>query len=605
MKISLKKLTAAIFAFSLLSATSVSLALIGSTDTNFKNQVNDAMKIAQDLRNFKDKYYIKEGENVEEITNKAILEVGNYVKGLNAQNKIKSFEISDKSVLFKHNSGISFVFSPYVENTRGDKAPKYALNYMNVVTYQPFATEMSTHTDDKIPLPVDVPSEDKYTQVAGSKLSTAFEHISYTTENTFIDTTLSKDILSKMGPNQVILFQGHGTWIQGLHSTIVTNRDFQWGLYQTDPEYRKDVDDSLIAFDGYNEVLTYKYIDKYVGDLTNSFVYLGLCQSAMDSVLANTFLMHNAAAVIGNTETTNVRYNDAVTYEVCSSLATLKEDDSSYTLEEALNIAKEKYGESDGVKYPTPGKPGSVPTIFGDKTFQITHPKIVPYVNINLIYNGQEQFPMENGVGYIRMGDLGAYDHYDGGEYQVDARLDVANGYVWPDGSNTEWLHFGWNIAKHMTKLDDISVPTAKTGLMYTGKSLTLINAGESEFGTFEYQVDDGYWGEELPKVTSAGKHTVRWVFYGDKNHTDIGKQNIPMTIEVNIANNPVNTGTIIVSVLLIVLFVGAIVVLVLLSRKRNRQEEAYISELEAKQEKENERAAKEEAEEKETTKKE
>ena len=89
-------------------------------------------------------------------------------------------------------------------------------------------------------------------------------------------------------------------------------------------------------------------------------------------------------------------------------------------------------------------------------------------------------------------------------------------------------------IAADIAKADiDFAMPTAVEGLVYTTKNQTLIAAGESEDGTFQYKVgENGTWVDTLPKVTDAGTYQVYYKVQGDANHNDyIAEEPITVTI--------------------------------------------------------------------------
>ena len=49
-----------------------------------------------------------------------------------------------------------------------------------------------------------------------------------------------------------------------------------------------------------------------------------------------------------------------------------------------------------------------------------------------------------------------------------------------------------------------------------------MVNAGESEHGTFSYRLSESdAWGDTIPVATNGGTYTVYWKLTGDKNHSD------------------------------------------------------------------------------------
>ena len=78
-----------------------------------------------------------------------------------------------------------------------------------------------------------------------------------------------------------------------------------------------------------------------------------------------------------------------------------------------------------------------------------------------------------------------------------------------------------------------VNVPSAITGLIYSGQAQTLITEEEVIGGTAEYSLDNGAtWSTQLPKGTDAGTYTVKYRIKGDDNHFD---QTIDTVTEITI----------------------------------------------------------------------
>ena len=66
-----------------------------------------------------------------------------------------------------------------------------------------------------------------------------------------------------------------------------------------------------------------------------------------------------------------------------------------------------------------------------------------------------------------------------------------------------------------------VTAPTAKTGLMYSGEAQTLVNAGSVTAGaTMAYKLDGGEYTSELPIATNAGEYKVYYKFTAEDNYT-------------------------------------------------------------------------------------
>ena len=83
-----------------------------------------------------------------------------------------------------------------------------------------------------------------------------------------------------------------------------------------------------------------------------------------------------------------------------------------------------------------------------------------------------------------------------------------------------------------------ITPPTAKENLVYTGKEQALITAGTAIGGTMRYCLtQDGTYSENVPTGKDAGSYTVWYQAIGDSNHND----SAPASVDVTIARQPVN----------------------------------------------------------------
>lgn len=66
-----------------------------------------------------------------------------------------------------------------------------------------------------------------------------------------------------------------------------------------------------------------------------------------------------------------------------------------------------------------------------------------------------------------------------------------------------------------------VTAPTAKTGLTYSGEAQTLVNAGSVTAGaTMAYKLDGGEYTSELPTATNAGEYKVYYKFTAEDNYT-------------------------------------------------------------------------------------
>ena len=95
------------------------------------------------------------------------------------------------------------------------------------------------------------------------------------------------------------------------------------------------------------------------------------------------------------------------------------------------------------------------------------------------------------------------------------------------------------SVALKVSKADcQITPPTAKENLVYTGKEQALITAGTAIGGTMQYCLtQDGTYSENVPIGKNTGSYTVWYQVIGDSNHND----SEPTSVSVTIARQPVN----------------------------------------------------------------
>lgn len=266
-----------------------------------------------------------------------------------------------------------FLFiAPLVLVSCGNNTNQVTLKYKSysVVTFQPYFSQVDGEDDPRWPLPDGFTSYNQLLKGAGDYLKNNIPTITYKDENCSKDQYLNKELFKKLGPNQIILFEGHGSfdkWYENdteCHSVMWTGRDYKDGDLEDDDhkEFR------LVAGDTWNEALTSNFIDEYVGDLTGSIVYLGNCLSGRDCTFAQSFLNKGASAVIGNSHTTMSFYNSCIEYTTIKYLGKINPaTQKTYTLYEALSVAKSIYGKNDKERYEAAC--GSEAFIFGDPYF--------------------------------------------------------------------------------------------------------------------------------------------------------------------------------------------------------------------------------------------
>ena len=148
-----------------------------------------------------------------------------------------------------------------------------------------------------------------------------------------------------------------------------------------------------------------------------------------------------------------------------------------------------------------------------------------PTAKTGLTYNGENQ-PLVNAgsaTGASIEYKLGADGEWtqtlptatNAGEYTVYYKFTADNNYTTIETEQQLTV----TVAKAAAQ---VTAPTAKTGLTYSGEAQTLVNAGSADGATIEYKLGDGEYTSELPSATNAGEYTVYYKFTADNNYTTI-----------------------------------------------------------------------------------
>ncbi len=75
------------------------------------------------------------------------------------------------------------------------------------------------------------------------------------------------------------------------------------------------------------------------------------------------------------------------------------------------------------------------------------------------------------------------------------------------------------------------SVPSANSGLIYSGVAQELVTAGTANGGEMQYSLDNTNWSADIPTGTDAATYTVYYKVVGDANHSDNAGSSVAITI--------------------------------------------------------------------------
>lgn len=250
-------------------------------------------------------------------------------------------------------------------------SPKITYKELNVVSFQPFYNDPISTKVEAWKLPDGIETYNDLIKAGGDSLESNIDTISYKEKDCSKNQVLTKELFSKLGPNQIILFEGHGSFEhfqyggdQNMHSVMWTGQDFTRG------EDDDVINSRIIKTQENHEALTLYFVEEYVKDLTGSIVYLGNCFSGRECTFAQSFMEKGAVAVIGNSDTTQSAYNNLMEYTTIKKLGEINPDTHlPYTIYEALEFAKGLYGRNDAEK--SGFGSGSEPILYGNPNYRI------------------------------------------------------------------------------------------------------------------------------------------------------------------------------------------------------------------------------------------
>lgn len=298
--------------------------------------------IKKDVNTISEKYETENGYILREDVKSVINEIGAYAEQKLQQGLIKEYsaEIENNCVTITLKSGMGIIYVPKIEG----------VDSVDISSYQPCLFTYSTDTQEKSKNATDGSAEEIQRRIEDYKFV-----------NNYDNTDVTLDRLKNIGENQVIIWHGHGGYDNTHHSSLMTNIQLDEVRFLLDPIY-------YIAKIGYTEdylkgriicstdgyvCVTYKFFEHYLKSLNNTFIYLGACSSGKDNVLANTFISKGASAVVVNTDVIHTDYNLDMLESICKKMTNINNSSNQYyTLDEALNFAKEKNGAVCCSEYP-------------------------------------------------------------------------------------------------------------------------------------------------------------------------------------------------------------------------------------------------------------
>ena len=230
---------------------------------------------------------------------------------------VEDYSRDDYCIYIEFTSGIKYLFIPPMENTLGGQGgvsvyglePSKNTMKFQIDTFLQMLLELVPEYEGEVGAFSIYPSIRSVAEVLGTR----YQYIE--------DEEVTVDSMKKISDYNVVVFQGHGAYNESTHSALVTGE--QAPTFGEIKKYKDDIADGCIAitssiFQGDVDggitryfAVTSKFFEKYLGKMDNTFVYLGACLSAKDSVLAQSFIDKGAKVVLGFDDTV------CMPYEMC------------------------------------------------------------------------------------------------------------------------------------------------------------------------------------------------------------------------------------------------------------------------------------------------
>lgn len=290
--------------------------------------------VKEDVNAISEKYETNDGYILQEDVESVINEIAEYAEQALQQGLIKDYgaEIENNCVWIDLKNGIHFIYTPNIEG----------IDSVDISSYQPCLFTYSIATQER---------SKEATDGSAETIQNRIEDYYFT--NNYDNEEITLDTIKSIGDNEVVIWHGHGLYDTTCHSALMTNIKLDEARFLLDPIYyiakigytADYLSGRIVCTDKGYVCVTYKFFEHYLNNLNNTFIYLGTCSSGKDDVLANTFINKGATAVVANTDIIHTDYNLDMIETICQTMTEVSQTTANYyTLDEALNIAKEKNG---------------------------------------------------------------------------------------------------------------------------------------------------------------------------------------------------------------------------------------------------------------------
>ena len=350
--------------------------------------INDMNAVNNNISDIQSEYLDSNGYVPDDKRETVLDAVGEYLKELYNKGEAVVYRVNKEydNVVVKLNSGITYVYSTPIAGlesgtgtvpvsgsgtTSSTSGTSYNVKKLNVRGFRPYATNTAE-------------------QGEGLRSSIALIEKEFSpnikADTVIEDANVSPKTIDTFGPDQVILWRGHGGYDGYVHSFISTSAFYS---IETKDDYDNDdlIEDRLLLgfvptdndliHDGYIYYypvsITAEYINYHCPDMSNSFIYLGICYGAKDSVLAASFINKKCNVFIGFSDSVYTQYDSNIMVTLVNKMCEKSTSNSKEynTVLEALNAATSLWGEKDSSGwfldlFRTPSKP----VIFGNRDYR-------------------------------------------------------------------------------------------------------------------------------------------------------------------------------------------------------------------------------------------
>ncbi len=259
----------------------------------------------------------------------------------NKSKVISDFEYSDSCLTFELESGAVYIYAPSIDGCDagdGKASPNTPVAdfEFQISTYQPCLSGYDSDLENYM----------QYPDTGAMIIDNEFDTYAFSDNFNYDDAEVNVSGLFDFQKSNVILWHGHGCCSDSYGSLMVI------GIHrttETDKTYHSLIEKGIFILgdDCYFVGADFFDIALSDGSMDNSIVYLGSCSSGEDERLANVLLEKGAAAVYANSDTIHTTYNLSMLLSVAEGLAKTDSDGLYYTVEDALEFAKDENGDHD------------------------------------------------------------------------------------------------------------------------------------------------------------------------------------------------------------------------------------------------------------------